>query len=89
MFEGRPSCCVPDSAGSVKKLTLPDGFRIGIVGLDNILNEVNGLNLVDAEAVREELIKKVAAHNYIPSDKETDYSAALLQEYKRKFGGLK
>lgn len=78
-------CCAPDPAGIVRKLSLPDGFQVGIVGLDMILSAVADLKLVDATAIKAELLKKVAARNYIASGAETEYAQALFQEYTRRF----
>jgi len=86
--EQRP-CCAAAAARTVKKLTLPDGFQVGILNLDNILKEVADLKLVDAKTVKAELLKRVKIHNYIASGAETDYSAALFQEYKRQLAESK
>ena len=85
MSEERP-CCAPDPSGKVKKLTLPDGFQVGIINLDNILLAVSDLKLADAKAIKAELLRKVAIRNYIASGAEAEYAVALFQEYKRKFG---
>jgi hypothetical protein len=69
-----------------KKLTLPDGFRVGIVDLDNILKEVANLKLTDAKVIRAELLQRVKDSNYIPSSAENEYTTALYQEYLRKTG---
>lgn len=74
------------TAKIVKKLTLPDGFRVGILNLDNILKEVADLKLTDSRAIKTELIERVKACNYVPSSAENEYSVALFQEYQRKFG---
>jgi len=73
----------------IKKLTLPDGFRVGIVDLDDILKKVSDLRLVDATVIKEELVKRVEIVNYVPSDARTDYSKALFQEYQIKYGDPK
>ena len=83
MAAERP-CCAPDPAGIVKKLTLPDGFQVGIVGLDAILAAVADLKLVDAEAIKAELLARVAVRNYVASGAETEYAQALFQEYTRR-----
>ena len=83
------ACCAAAASGVVKKLTLRDGFQVGIWNLDNILKEVADLNLVDAKTIKEELLKRVKIHNYLASGAETDYSAALFQEYRRQFGESK
>jgi len=74
-----------DTGNKIKKLTLPDGFRVGIVNLDNILKEVAELNLTDAQAIKAELLRKVKRGNYVPSGAENEYSTALFQEYQKKF----
>ena len=76
-----------DKTVNIKKLTLPDGFRVGIVNLDNILAEVAGLNLSDAKIIKEELLKRAEAQNYVPSSAKNEYKTALFREYQVKFGG--
>jgi hypothetical protein len=75
-----------DATRNIKKLTLPDGFRVGIVTLDNILKEVADLKLVDTKTIKAELIERVKTYNYVPSGAETDYATALFKEYQRKWG---
>ncbi len=84
MSEQRP-CCAAAAARVVKKLTLGNGFQVGIFNLDSILKEVADLKLVDAKAIKGELLKRVKIHNYVASGAETDYSAALFREYRRQF----
>ncbi len=74
------------SARTAKKLTLPDGFRVGIVNLDNILKDVADLKLTDTQTIKTEILKRVKTCNYVPSSAENEYSAALFQEYQRKWG---
>ena len=74
-----------DAARKIKKLTLPDGFRVGILNLDNILKEVADLKLTDTNTIKTELLERVRTCNYIPSGAEYEYSAALYREYQRKF----
>ncbi len=76
-------------AGMIKKLTLPDGFRVGILNLDNILKGVADLKLTDAQLIKKELLERVKAQNYVARGAESDYSLALFQEYQRKFGESK
>jgi hypothetical protein len=45
-----------DTARKIKKLTLPDGFRVGISNLDNILKEVADLKLTDTQSIKKELL---------------------------------
>ena len=84
MSEQRP-CCAAAAARVVKKLTLLDGFQVGIANLESILKEVADLKLIDAEAIKKELLERVKAHNYVASDTEYDYSTALFRAYRRQF----
>ena len=85
MPEEKP-CCAAAVARMVQKLTLPDGLQVGILHLDNIIKDVADLKLVDVEAIKGELLKRIKIHSYVASGAETDYSAALFQEYRRQLG---
>ena len=78
-------CCEAAAARMTKRLTLPDGFQVGILYLESILKEVSELKLTDAEATKKELLERVKAHNYVASSAEYDYSVALFREYRRQF----
>jgi hypothetical protein len=84
MTDAKP-CCAAAAARMVKKLALPHG-EVGIVNLENILKEVADLKLVDNEAIKKELLKRVKIYNYVAPSAEADYSKALLKEYKRQYG---
>jgi hypothetical protein len=84
MTDAKP-CCAAAAARMVKKLALPHG-EVGIVNLEDILKEVADLKLVDSEAIKKELLKRVKIYNYVAPSAEADYSKALLGEYKRLFG---
>jgi len=88
MQRGKP-CCPAVAARMVKKLTLPDGFQVGILNLENILKEVADLKLADDEAIKKELLQRVKIYNYVASAADNDYSEALLREYKRQYGKSK
>jgi len=74
-----------DTKSGIRKLTLPDGFQVGLSNLDNILREVADLKLTDDKAIKKELLGRIKACNYVASGAENDYSSTLLQEYRRKF----
>ncbi len=78
---GNPS----PEARVVKRITLPDGFRVGIVNLDAILKEVADLKLADLSAIKSELLKRTEILNYVPSGARDDYATALLYEYQLKY----
>jgi len=83
MTEAKP-CCAAAAARMIKKLALPDGSHVGIANLDNILKEVADLKLIDDNAIRKELLKRVKIYNYVATSADNEYSEALLQEYKRE-----
>ncbi len=70
----------------IKRLTLPDGSRVGIPGLDEILNDVIALNLTENEAIKAELLRRVKDGNYVAPAAEADYATALLREYEARLG---
>ncbi len=88
-MERQKFCCEAAAARATKKLTLLDGFQVGIVNLDNILREVAELKLTDASAIKRELLERVKTCNYVPSSAEYEYSTALYQEYKRQLNKSK
>jgi hypothetical protein len=73
----------------IKKMTLPDGSRLGIANLDIILREVADLKLTDATTIKKELIARVKECNYVALKAEEDYAAALFREYEVKLGKAK
>ncbi|MFC1991639.1 hypothetical protein ACFLVC_02810 [Chloroflexota bacterium] len=72
-----------NTGNTIKKLTLPDGFRVGISNLDNILKEVTKLKLTDIKTIKTELLERVKTYNYVASSAENEYSTALYREYQR------
>ena len=75
-----------DAERKVKELTLPDGYRVGIMNLNSILKEVVDLKLTESQDIRTELLKRAKACNYVAPGAENDYSVALFREYHRKAG---
>jgi len=87
MQEEKP-CCAAAAAGMVKKLTLPDGFQVGIVNFESILKEVADLKLAANDAIKRELLKRVKIYNYVPPAADNDYLEALLKEYERQYAKI-
>ena len=73
----------------VRKITMADGFPVGILHLDEILKEVTELDLADSGAIRKELLMRVKKSNYVPQRAEPEYEAALFHEYQSKLGLVK
>lgn len=87
MQRGKP-CCPAAAARMVKKLTLPDGFQIGILNLENILKEIADLKLADDGTIKKELLQRGKIYNYVAPAADKDYSETLLKEYKRQYGKI-
>jgi hypothetical protein len=62
------------------------GRKVGIVGLDDAFKAVAQLSLTDHAVIKDELLTRIRASNYIPSTAEGDYADALLRAYRRYCG---
>jgi len=83
-------CCAAAAARMIKKITLSDGCQVGIANLEDLLQEVAGLKLVEAAAIKKELLERTKAHNYVVAPAEEEYATALFAEYERQYAkGLK
>ncbi|MDD3846916.1 MAG: hypothetical protein PHC90_11225 [Syntrophorhabdaceae bacterium] len=83
-IEKRRYCCTPSMPG-MRVLTFPDGSKTGVVGLEDVLAGVYSEGRqVNAETA-EEIVKRLAVKNYIPSSDlaRKEYSEVLLKEYGR------
>jgi len=63
------------------------GYRIGLIGLSEIFENLKQKNLSDDSALKEQLLQQVRVQNYVPDSRAEDYANAILREYK-KFAGL-
>lgn len=82
-MQSEKPCCAAAVVKKIRKLKLLSGSQVGIVNLENVLKEVAGLKLLDDEAIKRELLRRVKIYNYVPPDMEDDYAEALFREYKR------
>ena len=73
--------CMLDAARKTRQLMI-DGQMIGISKLDVVISEVLKLNLKDELEIKNELLKRIKIHNYIPSSSEIKYMEAIFNEYK-------
>ncbi|WP_067052809.1 aldolase [Methanofollis ethanolicus] len=71
------------------RTVLVDGKATGIDQLDRILCDVLDLHLADEGQVREELLTRVKAFNYVPTKKTDAYADALMAEYRQASAGRK
>ena len=75
--------CPICAAKKIKILTFPNGIQTGIVGLDDIMKEVNGLKLTDAQTIKAELLRRVKESNYVAPRAEAQYIEVLFKEYQQ------
>ncbi|MEE4311295.1 MAG: thioredoxin family protein [candidate division KSB1 bacterium] len=62
------------------------GHRIGIIGLSGVIESVKRLKLGNDAELQRLLLEKIKKQNWIPDSKTTEYSQALLREYKKALG---
>jgi NAD-dependent dihydropyrimidine dehydrogenase PreA subunit len=65
------------------KLVLIEGKQIGIVGLDEVFEELTRSGRKPDESAKQLLLTKLKALNYVPQAKEAAYASAFLNEYQR------
>jgi len=68
-------------------------FMVGVRGLDEIFAALYEERCAPDPSLQAELLRRIRAHNYVPSSAEEEYGAAFLGEYRRfcegKAGGRK
>ena len=65
------------------KVILIEGKQIGIVGLEEVFEELRRAGKKPDEGLKDKLLNRLKAHNYIPAAKESAYGQAFLEEYER------
>jgi hypothetical protein len=85
MTDGKKPCCAAAAMAQVQYLVI-GGHRIAISNLDEILLEAGTDQLKDEGACRQELLRLVKIHNYVPPDAEKAYGEALFSELRRRRG---
>ena len=78
----RKAQCSCRQSDEIVQLLLGDEI-IGLVGLNQIFEQLYILGRAPDESVKEELLKMVAARNYIPRKAEAEYATGLLREYRK------
>ena len=72
------SCCGGDQR--VKQIRIGNAI-IGLVGLEEILEQLHTANRHPGHAAADELLSRIKAGNYVSRGDEEDYKEALLREY--------
>lgn len=58
------------------------GRLTGLIGLDNVLEEIYGSGVRPEELDGEEIVQKIAESNYVAPTVRHEYREALLREYR-------
>jgi hypothetical protein len=76
--------CGPSMAG-VRRITLPDGDQVGLIGLDAIMEALYKEGKLPEDSTAMEMITRLRGNNYISysSPALELYQKALLNEYRR------
>lgn len=59
------------------------GETVGLVALNQVFEQLRALGRPPDGSVQDELLKMVAAKNYVPTKAENEYRVALVREYAR------
>jgi len=78
------NCCGPSIPG-IRKITLPDGDQVGLIGLDAVLEALYEEGKQPDSSTAREMICRLRDKNYISSSSTAEelYEKALLTEYQR------
>lgn len=85
MNQDRQPCCAADALWRIRKIEV-NGVMTGITCLDESIEAVRAMNLAGESAIRDALLEKVRAANYIPAAAADAYAAALMEEYRKPAG---
>ena len=72
--------CTCNLDARARQIQIGDGI-VGIVGLDDALEQLCSLGRVPGPEAAEELLAAAKGRNYVPRGDEERYRAALLREY--------
>jgi hypothetical protein len=75
------SCCSPSFQG-FRKLTLPDGAQVGIIGLDAVMEELYAEGKAANESTALEMIQRLGKKNYFSPSSHKIYADLFTVEYK-------
>jgi hypothetical protein len=75
------TCCSPSFQG-LRKLTLPNGAQVGVMGLDAVMEELFVEGKAADETIAAEIIQRLSKQNYISPSARNTYEELLLREYR-------
>jgi len=81
---GKPCC--PSGVSKVTMVRV-GGVVVGLTAIGEIFEKLYEAGKKPENVDRHELVKEVSIYNYIPSGVQNEYAEALLEEYKKYYGG--
>jgi hypothetical protein len=71
-------------------LSFPDGTKIRVIGLDEILADLYSEGRLPNKKTAEEILDRLEKHNnYIPASGRREYKSVLFKEYRVYVAGRK
>ncbi len=83
-LEAPKSACCSKPSEEIVQIGIGDD-SIGLVALNQIFAQLYAMGRAPDGSVEDELLKMVAARNYIPPRSEDEYRAALAREYSKYY----
>ncbi len=79
----KSGCCSGPRDEVVQVDLFGDGRIVGLIALNQIFEQLFALGRAPDASAKDELVKMVAAKNYVPPKAEAEYAAGLLREYAK------
>jgi hypothetical protein len=76
------SCCCRPSISGLRMLTFPEGFQVGIIGLDTVMEDLHREGKPLNMATIQELMERLKGKNYFAPSARQTYEKLFLAEYK-------
>lgn len=76
----RKARCCGGQGARVRQIEV-EGFSVGVLGLDSILEQLYAMGRSPEDSIGDELLAMVETRNYVPRGAEEKYKRALLREY--------
>ncbi len=82
--QSREPCCGKPISG-LRMITLPDGSKAGVMGLDQIFDDLYKEERKPDYETAAEIVRRLGKQNYITPSIRHLYEDALLKEYEKYF----
>ena len=79
----KSQCCGGTPEQVVQVDLFGDGRMVGLVALNQIFEQLYAMGRAPDASVQDELVKMVAAKNYVPPKAEDVYGTGLVREYAK------